>query len=235
MKLTKETIKILENFSNINNRILIKKTEEGLDRTILAVTDIVQTFQNSSQNPTVYGYAVVPEIFERNVPVADLKKFLKAYSILEEPELEFTNTQTILTKDNSKTSITHGDASYIHYPSKVINFNEYKFSFDMPKEMMDKFIKFSGTFSLPYLNMVNREGTVFLDLKDIDNPDSDGYSLKLGHSDQDFNIHIKIERLKLIMSGNYKVCLSMNSVALKLESLDNPDLHYIMAVNSNGQ
>lgn len=87
MKLSKETLAILDNFSKINPSLFFR---EG---------SLVKT---ESTSRTCVAFASVAEPFPQEFGIFDLRKFLQTYNFMDEPEISFTDTQMILEGDRSQ-------------------------------------------------------------------------------------------------------------------------------------
>ena len=83
MKLSKGTLDILKNFSNINPSITFK---EGQELSTLSI------------QKNILSRAVVEETFPRNFAIYDLQQFLSGVSLFENPELDFDNPNYVIIK-----------------------------------------------------------------------------------------------------------------------------------------
>lgn len=75
MKLSKNTINILRNFSGINTNLLLKPGNQLM--TVAA-------------NKTAFASAEVEETFDTEFGIYDLSEFLGVLSVFSEPDLEFS-------------------------------------------------------------------------------------------------------------------------------------------------
>ena len=76
MKLSEKTINLLENFSSINQSILVKKGSKL--RTISVMKNIL-------------AEADVDENFERDFGIYDLPQFLNGVNLMKDPDLDLKN------------------------------------------------------------------------------------------------------------------------------------------------
>ena len=89
MKLSKSTLDILKNFSNINQSICFKK---GTELSTLSI------------QKNILSRAEVEETFPKNFAIYDLSEFLSGLTLFEDPEFDFSNDSFVTIKDRRNTS-----------------------------------------------------------------------------------------------------------------------------------
>jgi hypothetical protein len=99
MKLSKVTVDILKNFSDINTGIVIKKGD---------------TLSSMNIMKTMFAKAVVPDEFPVDFAIYDLIEFLNIYSILGDPEMNFKNDHVVMIDQRS------GDEAEYFYSSPSV-------------------------------------------------------------------------------------------------------------------
>ena len=87
MKLSEKTIKIFENFSSINQSILVKQGNKV--RTISVMKNIL-------------AEAEIKEDFPRNCAIYDLKQFLNGLGLHEDPQLDFSNDNYLVIREGKR-------------------------------------------------------------------------------------------------------------------------------------
>ena len=90
MKLSKGTLDILKNFSNINPSITFK---EGQELSTLSI------------QRNILSRAVVEEKFPRDFAIYDLSEFLSGLSLFDNPDFDFANDNYVIIKDKKCQSI----------------------------------------------------------------------------------------------------------------------------------
>ena len=117
MKLSKSTLDILKNFSNINQSICFK---EGTELSTLSI------------QKNILSRAIVEEKFPKNFAIYDLGEFLNGLTLFEDPEFNFDNDNYVIIKDKRNTSryffadpstIVQPPENRVELPSKDITFS----------------------------------------------------------------------------------------------------------------
>ncbi len=85
MKLTKNSLNVLNNFMNINKNLMIR---EG---------NVIKTINEAK---TVVAEATIDNEFPQNFGISDLRNFLNTLNIFNEPELEFYEDKIVIKEDN---------------------------------------------------------------------------------------------------------------------------------------
>ena len=83
MKLSKQTLAILKNFSMINQSIVIKPGSK------------LETISNVKD---VFADATIEEIFDKQVSIYDLNELLGVISLFEDPEISLEDSYLLLTQ-----------------------------------------------------------------------------------------------------------------------------------------
>ena len=114
MKLSKETIEVLKNFSGINQSIVVKEGSK---------LKTVNTLKN------ILAHATVEEDFPKEFAIYDLTRFLGLISSMEEPELEFEEKYMTVGTGTRKVRYKYADIDYIIKPEKDIDMPESEIKF----------------------------------------------------------------------------------------------------------
>lgn len=193
MKLSKETIEILKNFSTINQSILFKEGKKI--RTI------------SPQN-NVFAEADVPEEFPVECAIYELPKFLATLSLFDSPELEFTENSVIVSskKSNHKIKYFYGSKNLvIAPPDKKLVMETVLDTFKLTREELSKVIKASALMQLPHLVIGVKDGKRFIKATNMKSKSSNNFVIDHGMSDaDDYEQVLKSDNLKII-SDDYEV------------------------------
>ena len=116
MKLSKSTLDILKNFSNINQSICFK---EGTELSTLSI------------QKNILSRANVEEKFPKSFAIYDLSEFLSGLTLFEDPEFNFDNDNYVIIKDRKNSSryffadpstITTPPENRVELPSKDVCF-----------------------------------------------------------------------------------------------------------------
>jgi hypothetical protein len=189
MKLSTNTYQILKNFSEINSSILIKKGRE---------------LKTMSIGRTIFASALIDEVFEVEVPIYNLPRFLQTLSLFDDPELDFQEKFVIIKGNNTKIRYNYAEASLIKYPKVVSNSFDFTISFELSEEILFNALKSMSVLSLNHLSFVGDKDHLKLEALAIPEVNSDLYSVDLGETDQHFKVHLKKENL-LFIKNDYNV------------------------------
>tara|TARA_R110001583_G_scaffold88603_1_gene229608 strand:+ start:1781 stop:2455 length:675 start_codon:yes stop_codon:yes gene_type:complete len=193
MKLSKNTLDILKNFSTINSNILV---EPG---------NVIKTV---SPVKNVMSQATVKEKFDCQFGIWDLGKFLGTISLFEDPDFSFDDKHVTISGSNgTKVTYYYSEPKLLTTINKDIKMPETVVSFELKNDDFSELQKAAAVLQLPDLSLRSDGGRmqlVALDKKDVT---SNNYSIDLGilpHDDHDFEFYFKVENLKLL-PGNYNV------------------------------
>ena len=116
MKLSKSTLDILKNFSNINQSICFK---QGTELSTLSI------------QKNILSRANVEETFPRTFAIYDLSEFLSGLSLFDNPDFYFENDNYVVIKDSKcqsryffadPSTITSPPAQRAQIPSEDVSF-----------------------------------------------------------------------------------------------------------------
>ena len=215
MKLSEKTINLLENFSSINQSILVKKGSKL--RTISVMKNIL-------------AEADVDENFERDFGIYDLPQFLNGVNLMKNPDLDLKNETYMIIREGKSTKVKFAFADpevIVTPPEKGVTLPSSDVSFALDVVQLSKLLKASSVYQLPDLSAVGNGKEITLVVSDRKNDNSNEFSLKVGKTDQTFEFLFKIENIKLI-PGSYEVVISKKNLAKFTNS--NYNLDYFIAL-----
>ena len=215
MKLSEKTISLLENFSSINQSILVKKGSKL--RTISVMKNIL-------------AEAEVDENFERDFGIYDLPQFLNGVNLMRDPDLDLRNETYMIIREGKSTKVKFAFADpecIVTPPEKNIKLTSNDVKFILDDVQLSKLLKASSVYQLPDLSAVGDGKEITLVVSDRKNDNSNEFSLKVGKTEQTFEFNFKIENIKLI-PGSYDVVISKQNLAKFTNS--NYNLDYFIAL-----
>ena len=217
MKLSEQTIKLLENFSTINESILIKKGNRI--RTISVMKNI-------------FAEAEVQEEFPRDFAIYELKQFLNGLSLHDDPDLDFENDSHLLIKEGKRlVKYYFADPEIIIAPpDREIALNKKDVCFQVEHSQLFKLMKAASVYQLPDLTVSGEDGSIRLLVRDKKNSSSTEYSILVGETSEEFTLNYKIENMKMI-PGSYDVVISSDLLSEFKSSKF--DLKYYIALESD--
>ena len=200
MKLSEKTINLLENFSSINQSILVKKGSK---------------LRTMSVMKNILAEAEVDENFERDFGIYDLPQFLNGVNLMKDPDLDLKNETYMIIREGKNTRVKFAFADpdcIVSPPEKPIELPSSDVVFLLDSVQLSKLLKASSVYQLPDLSAAGNGKEISLVVSDRKNDNSNEYSLKVGKTDQTFEFNFKIENIKLI-PGSYQVQISQKNLA----------------------
>ena len=219
MKLSKGTLDILKNFSNINQSICFK---EGTELSTLSI------------QKNILSRANVEEKFPKNFAIYDLSEFLSGLTLFEDPEFNFDNDNFVIIKDRKNSSryffadpstITTPPENRVELPSKDV-------CFTVAWADISNVIKAASIYQIEDLAVVGDGSSVKLVVRDKKNDTSNTYAVNVGITDKEFCFNFKVEKLKLL-PGDYEVTICKQNASLFRDA--NKDLEYLIALEPDSK
>lgn len=200
MKLSNNTIAILNNFSKINDNIYIRKG--NILRTISEAGDVSAS-------------AEIEETFENQFAIYELTQFLRGFRLYDNPELEiFEDRGYALIRQGTHTLkyfltdpelVTAPENRDIRLPSQDV-------CFQMRAEHFDKLMKASNVFGLSDFTVLGENGQITLQVRKKADPTSNQASIIVGETDEEFELNFDKNNL-LMIEGSYDVVISKEMIA----------------------
>ena len=217
MKLSQSTIAILKNFANINNTIVI---DEG---------SLISTM---TVDKTIIAVANIDDEFTQQFGIYDLPRFLSIMSIFKEPDIQFSSTKQAKIVEGTKVvHYTFAEPSILTKAPKSIRELDTIASFEMSSELLSSLQKATSVIGLDRIRVRGNGEKLFVGAFDSQNATSDSYIVEVGETDKEFDIHIKVEYLKVI-PGVYNVVV--NERAAKFTSTE-LDLKYWLSIEKTSK
>lgn len=206
MKITKEIVNVLKNFSMINKSIMVYPGKKL--RTISETKTVFAEYEFSDvEFPIEFGiYSIV--------------EFLSVLSLFEEPELNFKKDHMIISSPNSKTSVKYVYASerVIITPGKekTINFPGSDIDFELSSDNLNLIKKASPILKAEELviEKVDDSDEVVLKLQNGANVNSNTFDIKIPvtqYSEVMQKCKINANHM-LFMPDNYQVSCSSKGI-----------------------
>lgn len=199
MKISKDTIDILKNFSTINPSIVVHEN-----------TNVLKTM---SPQKTIIGSAEI-EQFPKTFGIYNLNEFLASLSLFNEPELTFKDNLVEIKSNNSTVKYVYSSVdTIIQAPEKNLELPDAVVEFDLTQENFNSIMKAASVLGLPHMKVVNDGSELYIEVTDIKNPSENSFKLIVeGESNTPTEIVFKIDNLKFI-AGDYHVVLSSKGIS----------------------
>ena len=219
MKLSKETLALVRNFSTINGSLMLKEGNK---------------LSTISEGKNVMAEADITESFPQDFGIYDLGEFLGAVSIFDNPQLDF-NEKFVVISDGGKSKIKYFSAGegIVKAAPSTIKFPTPDISFTLGEDALAMILKTSSTLKAGDLSIVGDEdGTLRAVVSDKKNATSNAYQMDIGTTDQVFKANLKVENLKML-PGDYTVEIASKKISRFKNSALN--LTYYIAVEADSE
>ena len=220
MKLSEKTIDLLENFSSINQSILVKKGTKL--RTISVMKNIL-------------AEAEVDENFEKDFGIYDLPQFLNGVGLINDPDIDLKHDSYMIIREGKTTKVKFAFADpevIITPPEKPISLPTTDVCFQLESVQLQKLLKASSVYQLPDLAAIGNGEEITLVVRDKKNDNSNEFALTVGKTDKTFEFNFKIENIKLI-PGSYDVVISKKLLSKFTNSNYNLDYYIALEPDSS--
>jgi len=216
MKLSTDTIKILQNFAAINPNVILDSGK------------VVKTI---SEAKNIFASADIAEDFEGKIGIYDLNEFLSALSLIDSPDLTFDGKVLTLTSESGKAGLKYACAnpSILTAPPREMKDPSYEVSFTLAYSVIQSIKKAASVFKYETISFKSESGEtdILACVSDPQNSSSNVFSEVVGTTDEDtvFNFNFNIANLKL-MPADYDVYLSARNIS-KWESSETSIRYWI--------
>ena len=219
MKLSKHTLNMLKNFSDINMSIEIKKG------------NVLRTV---SVQKNILAQAELEDEFPKDFAIYELNRFLGAVSLFDDPELEFNAKSVNIGTTKHSADYVYCDPSMIVTPPENnINFPDPEVKFTLTQDSLSQVMRASNVLGTPEIAIEggpHPNDSIRIKALDVNNDSTDTFQVvldeKSGHT---FRFVFKTENMKMV-SGNYDVEIS--SKGISHFSLQGQKLQYWIATES---
>ncbi len=192
MKISKNTIEVLRNFSTINQNILIK---EG------------KTLTTKSVAGNLYATAEVDTDFPQEFGIYNLGTFLGVLSLFSDPDVDLGETAMVIHQGKNKVAYRYAAPEVLSYPTKAITAPKFDASFEMTEEVLKSLLKAGAVLASTDLKISGDGTTISCTVIDPKNESANTFSVEVGETELTFSAFIKLENVKL-PSGAYTVSMS---------------------------
>ena len=218
MKISNDTLAVLQNFATINNGIQVKPGNN---------------LKTISPNKTLLGLATIGETFDVPFCIYDLSQFLGTLSLFDSPDLEFGENSLEIVEGVTRLRYVYADPNtIITVPDKRLECDG-DIIFELPKVKLDKLQKAANVLGLPNLVITIDDAREYLIAvaTDVKNSTSNNFRVNLDGeipSGVSFKMVLKFDNLKLI-PDDYRVRISSKGIS----HFDGTKVEYFVAVEQN--
>tara|TARA_R100000458_G_scaffold59658_1_gene70998 strand:+ start:1566 stop:2255 length:690 start_codon:yes stop_codon:yes gene_type:complete len=204
MKISEDTINILDNFSSVHGSIIIKPGSDIL--TISAGKNII-------------AKATVDETFPKDFGIYELGQFLGAISLLEDPEFEFDSDYVDVSSGRRKIRYGYTDPTLIkglpnnQIPDSLVALDAFDLVFELTQDNLKAIRKAAGVLNLPHVSFQTNPFVANVSDKAKSSSNSFDIDLKADNVEfeADFTATFIVDNLKLF-PGDYEVKISSQGI-----------------------
>lgn len=214
MKLSKDTLEILQNFSTINSKIVFQTGN---------------TLKTVSETRNVFAQAEITDEITDEFAISDLKEFLSVLSLTGEDSEISLDTFLTIKNGRSKAKYFPYDPSMVNIP-KTVTMPEIDVSITLSEGDLAAIRKGCAIIGVGSIAITGNDGEISLRVYDPKNPSSHEYAIVIDESNEatdSFNFVLDISNLKMI-PGDYQVDISKKLI-MQLSSKTLP-LNYWVAI-----
>lgn len=224
MKISQSTLDVLENFSNINESILIKPGNRLI------------SFSNQG---TILANAKIDDEFTERFGIYDLNSFLSLTSLVEDADIDTslvsTNKYAVISGAGARFKFYVADESLIKVaPKEEIELPSVDLEFVLEDNHMKRVLKAASVLTLDTITLYSDNGGLYFGVSDPKQKNSDSFSVRIAdYEGPELFIVVSIQMLRF-MPGDYNVSISHGSSNIALQfSHSVADLRYWIAAESD--
>jgi len=218
MKLSKHTLTMLKNFSDINMSIEIK--QGNILRTV-------------SVQKNILAQVELEDIFPQDFAIYELNRFLGAVSLFDDPEFKFNGKSANIGTSNHSVDYVYCDPSMIVTPpEKNITFPDAEIKITLLERNLSQIMKAANVLGTPEIAIEGKPDTnITIKALDVNNDSTDTYSVELdSKAANNFRFVFKTENMKMVQ-GDYD--LEISSKGISHFTLQGSKLEYWIATEAS--
>lgn len=193
MKITKETIAILQNFAGINGNIQILPGK---------------TLTTMSPLKNIFAKADIPDEFPNEFCIYDLNSLLSLLTLMEDQDVEFGPSSLKITKDGGEFEYFYADPNVIIAPPKGKNIEVAPhYTFNLASKDIIMLNKAASIIGAKSISVISKKGNTIISVGDPKTSGTNSYRKVLEPSSDDFSCQLSIENFKVI-PDDYTISLS---------------------------
>ena len=224
MKLSKQTLEILQGISLINNK-------SPVNGAVFKKGNTIKVRRYKQTMPVMY--ARVADEFPRDFAVYDMNKFISTANLFEEPELSFENQYIVFKSGKRKAKIRYVAENLIEpdttFFDKQIKLPSVDFQCTISNDTLKSILDSDSMYKSPQIAFIGDGTDVFLTTYNTRDTNSDSLQIEVGQTSDEFTIIVDTDLLKFL-KRDYQVSISYKGL---LEWKSNDVVYYITAMEKS--
>lgn len=219
MQLSEKTLNVLRNFSSIQSNLVVEKGCK---------------IKTMAEARNVMSSAILTQEFPQDFGIYDLNEFLNVLSLVDDPNLEFSNEYVRVSDPSGRSAVKYffADSNILTSPSKDITMPECEVSFTLDESTLSRVRKAASVLGHEKMTIEANDGSIRLTVIDNNDPTSSSFVIDVPGSFQSdkFCFVMNIGNMKLI-SGDYEVDISSKLLSRFAHKTD--DVVYYIALEKS--
>jgi len=221
-KFSEDSVALLRNFATINDNIFF-----NVGNKISTITDTMDFM----------GTGSIAEDFPLEFGIYDLSEFLNVLSLVNEPNLDFSDTFVTINdvSGNSKIKYFYSSPEILTVAKKMPSMPSVDLTFELSDTVLSKLKRAGSTLGLEYMSLTKDENSLLnLSIVDIDNKTSNTFTTQVPCETEmeDFNLVFNLSNIK-ILEGTYKISISKRLIS-EFENTER-NLKYFLALEKGSK
>lgn len=155
----------------------------------------VTVLRTASQNKQMMARVEIPELFPRDFNVYDLREFIAAVNIVQEPEIDFSDDKFVLIKSKDGKQVLRyleSNPELIDsYIGKDIELDQEDIELTITQDQLKSVLTAANTMKLSNIGFIAKDGEIeftSFDNNNGDKKDTKKYSIEVGESEDTFRM-----------------------------------------------
>ena len=202
MKISKQTIEIMKNFSSINNSLWIN--EESILKTISVAENIIGVYDTEETFPEWQLYNSIP--FMSMIGLFDLNEI----------DFDFGEKAVVIKIPGTRVTIVYDSIDLIPKLSGLKEaavykkFDDFSATFDLGTNKIGQIQKAANILGLPDMTVKMKDGKGLITITDEEDPDGNVMKMAIA-GEGDCDVAVMVKNLQ-VMAGDYKVSVSSGTL-----------------------
>lgn len=216
MKINSDGMKVLRNFSTINQSIIVSAGT---------------TVSTMSPGRTVLARYVFDEPFPTEFAIYDLNQFMAVVSLFDDPSFDFEDKFVTISDSESNSRYYFADKKLIAAaPTSGMDLPSNSMSFTLTEPSLKAIMQAANVMKLPEILVVGDGKNLSVVAGNMKNDSASNFARPVGTTDKKFKLAFKLENLKMML-GTYDVQISPDGISKWVAK--NINLTYYVAVEAN--
>ncbi len=218
MKLSANTISILENFASINGNLTINPGN---------------TIQTMHANKTIFATAQLEEMFDRQFGIYDLKMFLSTLAMFKNPSLTFSDHYVDIIDDDDSSIHTRYWSSDIDLLTKIPTLKQMPdpiVTFELSSINIKRVLKATSVLGVQHILFEGKDGKITVTAFDNSKVTNNDFTVILDENYQGPDFKARILKDKMVaINGDYFCSLIANKI-IKMTNKSRP-VEYVITLD----